>query len=133
MGAIGSFSDIVFEVSAEKMRTLDDFSRSASGRWAIHEIIGQKPKSEFLGPSLDTISFKMRFDVQFGVNPKAEMDKLLIMCRAGHAETLIVGGEILGVDKWVIKEVTQNWLHHDGQGRCIVGEADVKLEEYVGE
>ncbi|MCL6479550.1 MAG: phage tail protein [Peptococcaceae bacterium] len=133
MGVIGSFGDIVFEVSSEKIRTIDDFSRSASGRWAKHEIMGQKPKSEFLGPDLDVISFKMRFDVQFGVNPKAEMDKLLIMCRNGQAETLIVGGNALGVDKWVIKSVTQNWLRFDGSGRCIVGGADVTLEEYVGE
>lgn len=133
MGAIGSFGDIIFEVSAEKMRTIEDFSRSASARWATHEIMGQKPKSEFLGPNLDTISFKMRFDIKYGVNPKAEMDKLLIMCRAGQAETLVIGGDVLGVDKWVIREVTQNWLHHDGLGRCIVGGADVTLEEYVGE
>lgn len=133
MGAIGSYGDIIFEVSAEKMRTISDLSRSASARWANHEIIGQKPKSEFLGPNLDTISFKMRFDIAFGVNPKAEMDKLLIMCRTGQAETLIIGGDVLGVDKWVIKSVTQNWLYFDGFGRCIVGGADVALEEYVGE
>jgi len=75
----------------------------------------------------------MRFDVRFGVNPKTEMDRLLIMCRSGVAETLIVGGTALGVDKWVIKSVTQNWLRFDGSGRCIVGEANVTLEEYVGE
>ena len=128
---VGSFGDIIFEVSSDKIRTFDDFSRAASGRWAAHEIIGQKPKSEFLGPALDEISFKVRFDVQFGVNPKAEMDKLLIMCRSGVAETLIVGGTALGVDKWVIKSVTQNWQHFDGAGRCVVGGADVALEEYV--
>ncbi|TEB13357.1 phage tail protein [Pelotomaculum propionicicum] len=123
---------MIFEVSAEKIRTFDEFSRSASGRWATHEIIRQKPVSEFIGPALDEISFKMRFDVRFGVNPKEEMDKLLIMCRSGVAETLIIGGLALGVDKWVIKSVTQNWLHFDGAGRCIVGVADVTLEEYVG-
>jgi phage protein U len=131
MGVIGSFGDIIFEVSSEKVRTIDDFSRSEAGRWAAHEIIGQKPKSEFLGPGLGAIAFKMRFDIRFGVNPKTEMDKLLIMCRSGIAETLIVGGTALGVDKWVIKSVTQNWQHFDNAGRCIVGGTDVALEEYV--
>lgn len=132
LGVIGSFGDIIFEVSLKKIRTIDDFSRSEAGRWATHEIIDQKPKSEFLGPGLGTISFKMRFDVRYGMNPKVEMDKLLIKCRSGVAETLIVGGMALGVDKWVIKSVTQDWLHFDGAGRCIVGVADVTLEEYVG-
>ena len=129
---IGSFGDVVFEVSADKISTFDGFARSASSRWQAHEILGQKPRSEFVGPGLDTITFTMRFDVRFGVNPKQEMDKLLIMCREGRAATLIVGGEPIGVDKWVIKSITQRWTHVDGAGRCIVGTADVSLEEYVG-
>lgn len=123
---------MIFEVSSERIATIDDFSRSASARWATHEIIGSKPISEFLGPDLDTISFKMRFDAQFGVNPKAEMDKLLEMCRSGRAETLVVGGYALGVYKWVCKEVKQDWVYFDGQGRPIVGVVEVTLQEYAG-
>lgn len=129
---IGSFGDIVFEVSADKIRTVNDFSRSAAGRWVTHEVTGKKPVSEFMGPALDEISFKMMFDASFGVNPKQEMDRLLIMCRSGTVETLIIGGAALGVDKWVIKSVTQNWLYFDGEGRCIKGGAEVKMEEYEG-
>lgn len=132
MGLIGSFGSIVFEVSHQKIQTIDEFARSATTRWSNHAIIGQKPKSEFLGPELDTITFKVRFDAMWGVNPKTEMDKLLIMCRAGQVETLIVGGLALGVYKWKITSVTQNWLTHDGRGRPIIGVADVTMEEYAG-
>jgi hypothetical protein len=121
---------VVFEVSAEKVRTIHDMARSATARWAQHEIIGQKPTPEFTGPDADTISFSMRFDVSFGVNPKQEMDKLLIMCRSGQAETLIIG-EPLGVYKWVITSVRQNWLKTDGRGYPIVGVADVTMQEYA--
>ncbi|MDT3416179.1 phage protein U [Brevibacillus aydinogluensis] len=131
MGQIGSFGEIVFEVSLEKIRTFSDLKRSASSRWNAHERFGQKPRSEFLGPNLDEISFVMRFDVSHGMDPKKEMDRLLAWCRSGRAETLIIGGIPIGMDKWVIKSVTQNWKVVDGSGRLLIGEADVTLEEYM--
>lgn len=131
MGQLGSFGDIIFEVSLEKLRTFSEFTRSTASRWATHERFGQKPRSEFLGPNLDQISFAMRFDVRYGMDPKAEMDRLLSWCREGRAETLIIGGTPIGMDMWVIKSVTQNWKTLDGSGKVIVGEADVTLEEYM--
>ena len=128
---IGTFGDVVFEVSAEKIRTFDNFTRASAERWAAHEIIGQKPLSEFIGPGLDTIGFSMRFDAQSGVNPRVEMEKLLVMSRSGQAETLIIGGKGLGVNKWVIKSLTQKWQTVDNQGNLLVGVLDVSLEEYV--
>lgn len=131
MGLIGSFGEVIFEVSSERIRTIHDFSRSASARWENHNIILRKPTSEFIGPELDTISFSMRFDAAWGVNPKEEMDKLLIMCREGRAEPLIIGGFALGVYRWKITSVRQNWLRFDGRGRVILGVADVTMEEYA--
>ncbi|MGG1442165.1 phage tail protein [Brevibacillus laterosporus] len=133
MGQIGSYGSLVFEVSIDKMRPISDLSRSAASRWATHERFGQKPRSEFLGPSLDTIGFTMRFDVRYGMNPKAEMDQLLDWCRSGKAETLIIGGTPFGRDQWVITNIVQKMPVIDGQGRVLVGTADVTLEEYMRE
>ncbi|GIO09676.1 hypothetical protein J31TS6_57040 [Brevibacillus reuszeri] len=131
MAVIGSFGDIVFEVSIDRVRTFDDFSRSGSGRWAKHDRQQKKAVSEFLGPELDEISFTMRFDVSHGVNPKVEMDRVLEKCRSGQAETLIVGETPLGMDKWIVKTFKQGWKKLDGQGRLLVGELNVTLEEYM--
>jgi phage protein U len=131
VGQIGSFGEIIFEVSLENIRTFRDFSRSATSNWSEHERFGQKPRSEFLWPDLDEISFVMRFDARYGMNPKAEMDRLLSWCREGRAETLIIGGIPIGMDQWVIRSVTQNWIALDGTGKVIVGEADVTLREYM--
>jgi phage protein U len=113
------------------MRTFDDFSRESSDRWAEHETIKQKPPSEFLGPGLDTISFTMRFDVRFGMNPRVEMEKLLIMSRNGQVETLIIGGKGLGVYKWYITSLKQKWQIVDNRGNVLIGVLDVTLKEYV--
>ncbi|MBY0088398.1 phage tail protein [Brevibacillus brevis] len=131
MALIGSFGDIVFEVSLNRVRTFDDFTRSVSSRWAKHDRQQQKAISEFLGPELDEISFTMRFDISHGVNPKAEMDRILDMCRSGQAETFIVGDTPLGMDQWIVKSCKQGWQRFDGQGRLLVGNLDVTLEEYM--
>lgn len=128
---IGSFGDIIFEVSADKIRTFDGFSRESSDRWTNHEIIGQKPLSEFVSPGLDKISFTMRLDAQHGVNPRAEMEKLLEMSRKGEVAELIVGGKPLGVDKWKITGLSQKWNTVDNRGNLLAAELDVTLEEYV--
>ena len=47
---------IVFEVSDETALILQEMTRETSGRWAIHEAMGAKPKAEFLGPGLQTVT-----------------------------------------------------------------------------
>jgi len=128
---IGSFGDIIFEVSADKIRTFDGFSRESSDRWTNHEVIDQKPLSEFIGPGLDKVSFSMRFDAQHGINPRMEMEKLIEMSRTGEVAALIIGGKPLGVDKWKITGLSQRWNTVDNQGNLLAAVLDVTLEEYV--
>lgn len=122
---------MVFEVSADKIRTFDGFTRESSDRWAAHEVIGQKPLSEFSGPGLDKVSFTMRLDAQYGINPRVEMENLLEMSRSGQVARLVIGGKPLGVDRWKITGLLQKWKVTDNQGNLLVAELDVTLEEYV--
>lgn len=128
---IGALGDVVFITSADTIRTFDSFSRDSAGRWAKHEIIAQKPKTEYIGPDLDTISFNMRFDVMYGMNPRKEMDALVELARSGKAVPLVIGGKGLGVNKWVVKSVSQQWTRVDNRGNVLVGVVHVTLEEYV--
>lgn len=128
---IGTLGDVVFFVSADAMRNFEDFERRTEGRWAKHEIHMQKPRLEFLGPDSDTISFSMRFDVAYGVNPRKEMEALLELARSGKAVPLVIGGKALGVNLWTVKSVKQKWTHIDNRGNVLVGVADVELEEYI--
>ncbi|MDP5277137.1 phage tail protein [Chengkuizengella axinellae] len=128
---IGTFGDVVFEVSDQHVRTFQDFTRNTQARWAEHNIIGDYPKPEFIGPGRDSITFKMRFDVSHGMNPRDEMTKLLVMCKNGQAETLIIGELPMGAFKWVIDSVSQVWKHTDNQGNVLVGTVDVTLKEYI--
>lgn len=128
---IGSLGPVVFIVSADVLRTFTDFTRSSSGRYAQHEILGKKPLTQFIGPGLDTVSFSMRFDARYGINPRKELDQLTDLDRKGKALPLIIGGKGIGVGLWVIKGLEQSWNQVDNRGNVLVATVNITLEEYV--
>ena len=130
---IGYFGkDIIFETSDERILTFTDFNRDTASRFAMHEVIGKKPTTEFVGPGLDTITFTVHLNGNNGVNPREEMNKWLEYARSGQAEILVVG-VALGVDKLVVKSVSQAWGVVFNRGEIFSGKVDVTLEEYISE
>lgn len=127
----GAFGNVVFQVDAKTVRTFTDFTRNNAGRWAKHDILLRKPKSQFLGPGLDKVSFSMRFDASFGVKPRKELDNLVMMERSGKAYVLTLGGKALGTGLWVITGLDQAYVDIDNKGNVLVGTAGISLEEYV--
>ena len=61
---------IIFEVSDNRVLTFESMSREVSGRWTEHEVLGVKPKAEFLGPGLQTISLTIHLSAALGVKPR---------------------------------------------------------------
>lgn len=128
---IGTFGPVVFEVSSEKVSTFDNFQRTESGRWAAHEVLHQKPKSEFLGPDVGSITFDMNFNVFLNVHPQKEIDKLIRLVRVGAVHTLIIGEKRHGIHKWKITSVGQTYKTWDNRGNVLSATVSVSLEEYV--
>lgn len=128
---IGAWGELVFEVSSDRVRTFEDFSRTESGRWAKHDLYMQKPRSEFLGPDLGEISFKMTFNAFHGVNPIKELDKLIRYVRSGQVNTLVINNKRYGLGKYKIKSVSEQMTHFDNKGAVLLGSASVTMEEYL--
>ncbi|MBQ7515313.1 MAG: phage tail protein [Schwartzia sp.] len=128
---LGSFGDIVFEVSSRKMLTFRDYKRDAKARYASHEIIAQKPILEYLGPDGGEISFAMQFRADRGVNPAAEADRVRKICEAGEAAYFVLGNTVIGENPWIIASVGENDAIIDNMGRIIQNKIDVTLREYV--
>lgn len=126
--AIGTFGPVTFEVSAEKTRTFDEFSRKAAAKFEEHAIIGQKAKLEFISPGLDEISFQVVFSAFHGLNPLNEAKQLREIVQAGEYHPLIIGGETLG--KFAIESISESWKYVDNQGYVLYIAADVSLKEY---
>ncbi|CEG29791.1 phage tail protein [Bacillus sp. B-jedd] len=130
MAKIGTFGDIVFEVSTSKTKTFKEFERSGSARWNDHEILGKKPKSEFLGPSLEGISFTILFKVELGINPIKEIEKLRKMRDTGKAASFVIGGKPISANFWTIRELNEAHQLVDQNGNLLAAEVKVDLKEY---
>ncbi|CAM3300701.1 MULTISPECIES: phage tail protein [Paenibacillus] len=131
---LGALGDVVFISSFRtpiKVRTFRDFQRDSSARWGTNEIHLQKPRSQFMGPGLDTISFTMQFDARLGMNPRKEAEKLLDYQREGKVLLLQIGGKPLGQGKWKIMNLSQSWEDIDREGNLLKAGLSVTLEEYV--
>lgn len=131
MNKIGSLGPVVFVVAEGAIRTIDEFKRSSSSRWAQHDIIGQKPKKEFVGPGADSVSFAVHFSAALGLNPRKELDRLTELDRSGKAMPLVIGRKNVGVGLWVISGLSQDWSRLDSIGNVLDAQVTISLEEYV--
>jgi phage protein U len=128
---IGTLGEVVFEVSTSKVKTFDGMKRSGTGRWATHDIIGQKPVMEYLGPGIEQISFTMRLDVFLGVNPSEELAVLRQMRDTGEAVSFVLEGQPVTDNLWVIESLSEDYPAIDNAGRILVANVDINLKEYV--
>jgi len=128
---IGTFGPVTFEVSAEKTRTFDDFKRKTSVKFEQHDIVGLKPKLEFVAPGLDEISFQVIFSAFLGLSPLKEAEQLRQIVQKGEYYPLIIKGKILG--NFVIESLSETWKHLDKEGNVLYIAVDISLKEYYVE
>lgn len=133
MAVIGSFGDIVFEVSDKKIQSFDGFQRSNEPRWKEHAVIGHKPILEFEGPGVDPITFTVLLRAEFGVNPENQMAKLREFARRGKKALFIRGNKPISVNYWVIKKLSETHKNIDNFGNVMTIEAQLDLLEYVND
>ena len=131
---IGYFGkQIIFETSDKRIMTFSELKMDIASRYAKHDVIMKKPITEFIGPDLDSLSFAVNLNGNFGVKPRVEMEKWAALARDGVAEVFVVGGKPLGADKWVVKSVSQAWDTVFNGGELFSGKIDVSLEEYIAD
>ena len=79
-------------------------SREVSGRWTEHEVLGVKPKAEFLGPGLQTISLTIHLSAALGVKPRRILDMVERMVERGSAEYLVIGGRLVAAVRSALQD-----------------------------
>lgn len=131
MAKIGSYGDIVFEVTPKKVQTFNDFQRSSSSRWNEHEIIQKKPKSEFNGPSLEEISLTIKLSAFLGVNPSKQLEKLRKMNYSGKVASFILGGKTISQNYWSIQRMDESNHVFDNKGNILSVDVTLNLKEYA--
>lgn len=126
---IGSLGSIAFTVSANQVRTFDNFNKQAEARYHEHTVIFLKPKLEYLGESLKEVSFTVRLDASMGVNPLTEIARLERLRDSGTAVPLVVGGNFIA--QFVITSISESWRNIDNRGRLRIADLTLNLKEYA--
>jgi phage protein U len=125
----GSFGPIVFSVSSGRVLTYSGLSRESSARYHEHNIVGKKPRREFLGENLKKYTAQVRLDAGMGINPAKELQKLDDIIEIGRALPLFFGGDYKG--KFTLDSISQTDSATDRDGRVIVSNVTLNLVEYV--
>ncbi len=128
---VGFLGGIPFLSSRYIVRTIDGYQKSASGRWATHDIIGQKPISEFLGPGQEEISFDMTLRTDLGVIPADEIKMLEKLRDKGTPVPLIMGTDVIGNTRWIVENISSSVTHWGAFGTPISATVNVTLKEYA--
>lgn len=127
MAQLGSYGDVIFEVSSDLVRTFEAFRRETSASYAVHETVSGKPSLEFTGKNLDRIEMTMKFNAQCGVNPEEEDQRLRDLAHKGEAHPVILGDKVYG--NFVIENVDGDSQYFIKGGFRVI-EVNIRLIEY---
>lgn len=131
MAQVGALGDIVFQVSADTIKTINNVVWSGSARYAEHKRHLGDTAVEFTGLEADTISFDMMLSLYLGVDPMEDIEKIKAYERTGTALPFVLGDRSIGKYKWVIKSHKVQMQTFDGRGNVTVAIVSVELLEYV--
>lgn len=128
---IGSFGDVVFQVSDGNIMTFQNLQLSSEGRWASQEVISGKPRAQYLGPGTGKVSFEISVSAAFGVKPRDMIDRLTRKVENGEVNALIIGGRPISGNPFYIKSISATWGEVFNGGELYSAKMSLSLEEYV--
>ena len=122
---------IIFEVSDNRVLTFESMSREVSGRWTEHEVLGVKPKAEFLGPGLQSVTLPIYLSAGLGVRPRTVLERVEGMVEAGTAEYLVIGNRPVGGNPFRLTGSSETWNTIFNRGELAKATLSITLEEYA--
>ena len=130
LAKIGSFAGITFEVSSQKILTMNEMERQGESSWQEHEVINRKPVPEFLGPGLERIKMTVKVSSFLGVNPAEIIKKLRAARDAGTYSKFIIGNSPISTSYWVISEMKEIYSVRAANGTLLSADLELILTEY---
>lgn len=130
-GTIGQWgSNIAFSVNSEKQLSFRNMKRTSSSRWASHNIIGKRPKMEYLGIDMDEVTLEVVLSAEMGVRPRSEMKKFRAACKSREVNYLYINGKKVCANKMAITAVSESWDKIWSQGELVRAVVAVTFSEY---
>lgn len=127
---IGYMGPVVFIVSSHYLLTPSEYQRSGEARWETQDLILRKPVSQFKGPGLEKISFKIQLRKDHNIDPEQQLKTLRRMRDQGAVFPLIIGGRPVTQNYWRLDSLSEDQNYYDPLGKLICSTANVTLTEY---
>lgn len=132
MAVIGTWGDITFAVSRNQIKTFDGLKWDSGAKYSTHDRHLKEPLLEFTGTDVESMTFTMFFSAFLGVNPIAEVSKLLKAMRRGEVHRLVIEPKAYGTNKWVITKLSNSLPRYDNRGNLLVAKVSVTMKSYSG-
>lgn len=132
MSVIGTLGrNIIFEVSDREALLLQNMTQQVAGRWTTHTTLGTKPKAEFLGPDLRSISLSIYLSANLGVRPRRVLEAIASMVESGRTEYLIIGNRPVSSRPFRLTGSSEAWNTIYSRGELAKATVSITLEEYA--
>jgi hypothetical protein len=129
--AVGSFMGRAFTVSNQRVFTPNKLKGSTGGDWAVHDVIGRKSRSQFIGPQLKSYQFELLLRAQDGVNPRSTLRHFQEMAESGYTDWFILGGSPLSPHPFKLVSVSDEWDAVISGGVLVECKVSLQIEEYL--
>lgn len=131
MAVVGAYGEVVFEVSSEVARTLDNAEWSGKANWSTHDRHLDNALTEFTGLEPDGMRFDMELSAYLGVNPMTDLVKLWEYERKGLPQPLVFGDKAYGKYRWSLISHSIKFKNYDNYGNLTRATVSVTLQEYL--
>ena len=118
-----------FIVNEETILTFTDMTRKGTARTAKHNLINGRPRLEFIGPDLQTVTFKMELNALLGVKPRLVEEKLYKKMNSGAVAPLVIGGRKI-LSRAMITSISSTYNTYAKKGEVAVMTLNVTMTEY---
>lgn len=132
MAKIGQWGKVLkFSVNSKKVFTFQDMKRDAGARWASHNIIKKRPKTEYLAPEPQTITMKIVLDARYGIRPRKQMKEIRQAAFTGKCNYLYIAGKKVCAHKLYIESVSETWDEVWNKGELVRATVNITFKEYM--
>lgn len=126
---VGSFGNIIFETSDEKILTPTSLSRTGGAVWADHPMLYKKPRREFMHSENRGVELEIKLKASLGVSPAKLIDELYKIMENGRTHPLVVGGRPMSRYNMALMSISDSWDEVLSGGELISATVSVKFEE----
>lgn len=130
---VGILGAIVFTVSDDTVKTISNFVWSGSARYSTHQRHLTNALTEFTGIDPDSVTFDVVLSAYLGVNPMAEIKRIMEYEQTATVLPLTLGTQSYGRYRWVINAHKVKVQTYDGRGNVTSATVSVTLQEYLKE